>query len=87
MDKFNGKSAAEWYSLCSQAIVTECSTVEVDGIHLRSCPFCGRTNLLSFEPHPEGGFLSVTCRGCGCVGPSKTSETETEAALRWNARP
>lgn len=90
MGMYNGKSAAEWYSLYSQAIVThqtEQSTVEVNGIHLRSCPFCGRTDLLSFEPYPEGGFLGIRCRGCGCIGPSKTSETETEAAIRWNARP
>lgn len=53
---------------------------------LKPCPFCGRNDLLGFEPHPESGFISVRCRYCGCIGPAKLSETENESAANWNKR-
>jgi Lar family restriction alleviation protein len=53
---------------------------------LKPCPFCGRTELLGFEPYPESGFIGVRCRYCGCIGPAKLSETEKEAAAHWNER-
>lgn len=50
------------------------------------CPFCGRSDLLGVEPHPEGGFLSVRCRACGCIGPARRSESDGEAWAAWSAR-
>lgn len=51
-----------------------------------TCPFCRRDDLLTIEPRPEGGFLGVRCRACGCVGPSKLSTDDFEAIAHWNAR-
>lgn len=50
------------------------------------CPFCGRGDLLGFEPTGEGGFLAVKCRACGTHGPAKLSTDEREAAAHWNRR-
>ncbi len=90
MDMHNGKSAAEWYSLYSQAVLSRHKKTLIvsfgNAIELMPCPFCGRSDLLSFEPYPEDGFIGVRCRACGCIGPAKASETEAEAAAHWNAR-
>lgn len=51
-----------------------------------ACPFCGRTDLLGVETHPERGFLSVRCRACGCIGPARRSESDGEAWAAWSAR-
>lgn len=50
------------------------------------CPFCGRNDLLGVEPRPEGGFLSVRCRACGCIGPARRSESDEEAWAAWSYR-
>lgn len=54
--------------------------------HVSACPFCGRSDLLGVEPHSEGGFLSVRCRACGCIGPARRSESDVEAWAAWNDR-
>lgn len=56
---------------------------------LKPCPFCGRIDLLGFEPYPGSGFLGVRCRACGCIGKAGRgivgeSTAETEAAAHWN---
>jgi Lar family restriction alleviation protein len=56
-------------------------------MELKPCPFCGRTDLLGFEPYPDlSGFISVRCRACGCIGPSKLSDTKSESISLWNSR-
>ena len=55
-------------------------------VGLFPCPFCGRGDLLGIEPHPEGGFLSVRCRACGCIGPARRAESEREAVNAWMHR-
>lgn len=51
---------------------------------LRPCPFCGRTDLLGFEPRPDSHFVGVRCRACGCIGPSKLALDESESTAHWN---
>lgn len=58
--------------------------VIVDGMF--PCPFCGRSDVLGIEPHPEGRFLSVRCRVCGCIGPARRAESEREAVNAWMHR-
>lgn len=54
------------------------------------CPFCGRTDLLGVEHHPEKGFLCVRCRACGAIGPAGRSVgieravDRAEAIAHWN---
>lgn len=55
------------------------------------CPFCGRTDLLGVERHPESGFLCVRCRACGAVGPAGRGLDgeplgDHEATAHWNRR-
>jgi Lar family restriction alleviation protein len=57
------------------------------------CPFCGRADLLSFEPYPVSGFLGVKCWACGCIGPhgrghsvDALDQQREEAVAHWNAR-
>lgn len=57
-----------------------------DEIKPLSCPFCGRSDLLGFESHPENGFIGVRCRACGRIGPAGRSESEREASINWNNR-
>ena len=55
------------------------------------CPFCGRSDLLGVEPHPEKGFTVVRCRACGAIGCGGRSapgerNAEREAIAHWNQR-
>jgi Lar family restriction alleviation protein len=65
--------------------------VSATNADLLPCPFCGRSDLLGFEPRPESGFMGVRCRACGAIGPGgRATEGETtaqaEAAAHWNRR-
>ncbi len=61
------------------------------------CPFCGRADLLDFEPKPTTGYVAVMCRVCGAHGPAGRSSVEdeqrtaalgleSEAIAHWNRR-
>ena len=56
------------------------------------CPFCGRTDLLGVESHPDRSLGSpsttlacVRCRACGTAGPA-TKGSRGDAIERWNCR-
>ncbi|WP_406238144.1 Lar family restriction alleviation protein [Acetobacter orientalis] len=49
---------------------------------LKSCPFCGSSNL--HTPHPKHTSAWVTCNVCNAEGPIK--HTRAEAIAAWNTR-
>lgn len=53
---------------------------------LKPCPFCGTSDLLGFEPSPEGGWTVVKCRKCGASGSTGRASSEQEATAWWNRR-
>jgi Lar family restriction alleviation protein len=48
---------------------------------LKPCPFCGGSNVSTYEVK---GSYSTLCVGCGGEGPEEDSEAEAIAA--WNRR-
>lgn len=55
------------------------------------CPFCGRTDMIGIEPHPESCFRCIRCRACGAIGPAGRSLDgdpmgDHEATAHWNRR-
>ena len=54
-------------------------------VHLRSCPYCGKSGGVEHHITPEGeDLVYVECAGCGFQ--TKRYVTHEEAASRWNTQ-